>query len=150
MTRWQKVLTIGAAAVTVMILGWVIFVGAVYATSGVISIRIHERESGLDVYLPLPATMVEGIVISGTHVAGAELAELHSEIGEWAPMVRGLLEVLEESPDATFVEVRDGHEYVLVTKRGGTMRVEVDTDDVFVEVSAPIHMVRRTVERALG
>ena len=148
MTRWQKVLTIGAAAVTVIILGWVIFVGAVYATSGVISVRIHERESGLDVYLPLPATMVEGIVVGGTRVA--DLAELRSEIGEWAPMVRELLEVLEESPDATFVEVRDGREHVLVTKRRGSMLVEVDTDEVFVEVSAPIHMVRRTVERALS
>jgi len=148
MTRWQKVLTIGAAAVTVIILGWVIFVGAVYATSGVISVRIHERESGLDVYLPLPATMVEGIVVGGTRVA--DLAELRSEIGDWAPMVRELLEVLEESPDATFVEVRDGREHVLVTKRRGSMLVEVDTDEVFVEVSAPIHMVRRTVERALS
>lgn len=148
MTRWQKVLAIGAAAVTVMILGWGIFVGAVYATSGVISVRIHERESGLDVYLPLPATMVEGIVVGGTRVA--DLAELRSEIGEWAPMVSELLEVLEESPDATFVEVRDGREHVLVTKRRGSMLVEVDTDDVFVQVSAPIHMVRRTVERVLS
>lgn len=149
MTRWRKALTIGAASLTVVVLGWVLFVGAVYATSGLISIRIHDRESDVDLYLPLPATVVEGIVVGGARVAGEEIDRLDDELAEWAPMVVELLEALDEAPDATLVEVHDGRDHVLVTKRRGSLRVVVDTDDLLVEVSAPVHMVRRTVARVL-
>lgn len=149
MTRWQKSLTIGAACLTVLVLGWVVLVGSVYAMSGVISIRFHDRQSGLDVYVPLPATVVEGLVSGGVRVAGDDLDELQAEIAEWAPLVHELLEVLDDAPDATLVEVRDGGEHVLVAKRRGSIEVTVDTDDVLVEVSAPVHMVRRTVQRVL-
>lgn len=150
MTRWQKALTIGAAGLTVVVLGWVFLVGAVYAASGVISIRVLDRESGLDLYLPLPATMVEGVVAGVTHAAPVELDELRRETSDWAPMVRELLATLAAAPDATFVEVRDGREHVVVAKRGGSITIEVDADGVLVEVSAPLHMVRRTLDRFLA
>lgn len=150
MTRWQKGLTIAAAGLTVVVLGWVLFIGAVYATSGVISIRFHERESGFELYLPLPASVVEGIVAGGTRVAGPQIDGLRGDLEEWAPVVRELLAVLEEAPDTTFVEVRDGRDHVVVAKRGGSIRVEVDTDEVLIELSAPLHMVRRTVDRVLA
>lgn len=145
MSRWQKGLTIGAAALTVLALGCVILVGAVYAASGVLSIRILERDGGLDLYIPLPATVVEGVVAGAAHAASGELDELRSTAAEWAPMAREIIDVLAETPDGTLVEVRDGRQRVLVTKRGGSIRVEVDADDVLVEVSAPIQMLRRTL-----
>ncbi|MEZ5332390.1 MAG: hypothetical protein R2991_10135 [Thermoanaerobaculia bacterium] len=149
MTRWQKGLTIAAASLTVLVLGWAVLIGSVYAMSGVISIRFHDRQNGLDVYVPLPATVVEGLVSGGVRVAGDGLDEFQAEVAEWAPTVRELLEVLDDAPDATFVEVRDGRDHVLVAKRRGAIEVTVDTDEVLVEVSAPVHMVRRTVQRVL-
>ena len=65
--------------------------------------------------------------------------------------MREMLEVIEECPDVTFVEVVDGDEHVKVFKQGRYLKVSVDDGDQFsVQVSLPARSVRQTIARLVS
>jgi hypothetical protein len=117
MASTKKVLTYIAAFFGVAILSWVVLIGAVYATDWVL-----DEE---------------------------ELLELHAEmdLGEWAPMIHGLLEELDDCPDVTLVEVEDDEVWVRVRKKRGKLVVEVEEPSTSVKVSIPTRSIHRTVSR---
>lgn len=150
MTTGKKILTMAALLAVFTVAGWAVLIGVVYAHGGVMTVRVHEANEGLDLYLPVPMVVVDGVVATASHVMPQEdwlnlQAEL--DLGEWEPLVREVLEVLDDCPDALLVEVIDDHEHVRVSKEGRYLKVEVDADDVDVRVSIPTRSVRRTVNR---
>ena len=129
------------------VVGWAVLLGAVYAYGGIMTVRVHERSEGLNIYVPVPMAVVDGAVATAVHVMPHDdWLELQADLdlGEWGPMVREVLEVLDECPDALLVEVIDAHEHVRISKEGRHLKVEVDSDDVDVRVSIPTRSVRRS------
>lgn len=150
MTTGKKILTVAALLAVFTVAGWAVLIGVIYAHGGVMSVRVHEAEQGLDLYVPVPMVIVDGAVATASHVMPNEdWLEMQADLdlGEWAPLVREVLKALDDCPDAVLVEVIDGNERVRVTKEGRYLKVDVDQDDVDVRVSIPTRSVRRTVNR---
>ncbi|MEE9562665.1 MAG: hypothetical protein V3W50_06320 [Thermoanaerobaculia bacterium] len=146
----RKVLTYIAAFFGVVILSWVLLIGAVYAWGGVMTVSIEDRDEGFRLYLPMPVAVVDAAVATADWVLDEEeLLELQADLdlGEWTPMIRGLLEALDDCPDFTLVEVEDGDVWVRVRKKRGKLVVEVEEPSVSVKVSVPTRTIRRTVSR---
>lgn len=144
MTPTKKVLLVLGSAFGLCILGWVLLVGAVYAWGGVMMVRI-DNPSGPDLSIPVPMAVVDVALATGELV----FEDIHLNLGEYGPMLREILEVIDDCPDVTFVEVEDGGDHVRVAKEGGTLRIVVEEhgrDGVSVTVSLPM----RSIGRLLG
>lgn len=150
MTTGKKILTVAALLAVFTVAGWAVLIGVVYAHGGLMTVRVHEADEGLDLYLPVPMVVVDGAVATASYVMPREdWLDLHAELelGEWEPLVREILEALDDCPDAVLVEVIDDHEHIRVSKEGRNLEVRVSSDDVDVRVSIPTRSVRRTVNR---
>jgi hypothetical protein len=153
MAGTRKVLTYIAAFFGVAILSWVVLIGAVYAWGGVMTVSIEDRNENFSLYLPMPVAVVDAAVATTDWVLDEEeLLQLHAEldIGEWAPMVHGLLEALDDCPDVTLVEVEDDDVWVRVRKKSGKLVVEVEEPSTSVKVSIPTRSIHRTVSRLMS
>jgi hypothetical protein len=143
MSTSKKVLLVLGAAGAICVLAWVALIGAVYALGGVMTVRI-DQPGGPDLAIPIPMAIVDAALASGEAV----FLDLRSELDEYEPLMREILEVIEDCPDMTFVEVEDGGDHVRVSKSGGTLRVEVrerGRDGVNVQVSLPTRSIARLV-----
>ncbi len=144
----KKILTFVAAGFAVLILSWVVLIGAVYAWGGVMTVQVQDRDEGVNLYLPLPIAVVDAALITGGLMLPDErLLELDVDLGQWEPMLRSLVEALDDCPDVTLVEVQDGSEHVKVYKEHGVLKVEVDQDDVRIRVAVPTRAVERNAKR---
>lgn len=163
MSRSKKVLLVFGACAATIIVGWVLIIGAVYA-SGVVSVRIQE-DGGPNIYLPVPAALVNAAAFTGgmaldtgsTFLGGhhddleTQLeAHLGVDLEEWQPMLRAMLEVIEDCPDVTFVDVVDGSDHVKVVKEGRYLRVIVSDPSFNLNISLPTKTATRTVARLIG
>ncbi len=149
--KLKRFFVISTTVVAVLILSWVLFLGAVYAWAGVATIRVTDVEEGINLYLPVPMLMVEAAVSSATwghadHVS-MEIDAHFEQLGDYAPLVKALLTELEDCEDFTLVEVEDHGRFVKVRKQGGKMFVDVDDDGSQVRVSFPLRSVVRTVDK---
>jgi hypothetical protein len=143
MTTTKKVFLILGSAFGLCLLGWVVLVGAVYAWGGVMTVRV-DNPQGPDLSIPVPMAVVDAALATGE----LALEDIHLELGEYGPMLREILEVIDDCPDVTFVEVEDRGDHVRVSKEGGTLRVEVSEHGrhgVSVEVSLPTRSIARLV-----
>ncbi len=144
----KKFLTFFAAGFAVLILSWVVLIGAVYAWGGVMTVHVQDRNEGLNLYLPVPLAVVDVAMATGGLVLSREqLLDIDVDLGEWEPMMRAMVEALDDCPDFTLVEVQDGSEHVKVYKEHGVLKIEVDEEDVRVRVSVPTRAVERNVKR---
>jgi hypothetical protein len=57
---------------------------------------------------------------------------------EALPIIDAAIPALNDTPDGVLVEVRDPGEHVVVTKRGGSIIVDVNDPDETVHVSVPL------------
>ena len=150
MASVRKVLTYTAAFFGVLILSWVVLIGAVYAWGGVMTVSVEDRNENFSLYIPMPVAVVDAAVVTTDWVIDEEeMLEIHADLdlGEWGPMVRELMEVLDDCPDVTLVEVEDDDVWVRVRKKRGNLVVEVEEPSTSVKVSVPTRTIRRTVSR---
>lgn len=145
MTTVKKVFAVIGAAFALSVLGWGLLIGAVYAYGGVMTVRV-ENAHGPNFAIPIPMAVVEAAAATGD----VALDELEAELGAWGPALVELLGVLSDCPDATFVEVEDGDDYVRVAKEGRYLRIEVSDPGVDVEVSIPMRAASRTIARIVS
>ena len=144
----KRFFIIASAAIAVLVLSWVALIGAVYAWGGVATVRVQDRNEGVNLYVPVPMALVDAAVTTGSWVVPEEeWLDMEVEIGEWGPMVNAILEELDELPDCTLVEVEDGSTHVRVAKEGGTLKVLVDDDEVHVKIAVPMRSARRTLSK---
>jgi hypothetical protein len=148
--RTKKTLIVIGASLTVVVVGWVMLVGSVLAWGGVATVDLVER-NGTRVTVPIPMAVVDAAVASGDLLFDVEdHLNVQLDLGEWGPLVREMLEELDECPDAVLVEVVDGSDHVRVVKDGGSLLVEVSDSDVDLRVSIPTRSIRRTVGRLVS
>lgn len=144
----KKFLTFFAVGFGVLILSWVVLIGAVYAWGGVMTVQVQDRNEGFNLYLPVPVAVVDAAMATGGLVLPSErLLDIDVDLGEWEPMVRGIVEALDDCPDVTLVEVQDGSAHVRVYKEHGVLKVDVDEDDVRVRVAVPTRAIERNAKR---
>jgi hypothetical protein len=150
MASARKVLTYIAAFFGVIILSWVLLIGAVYAWGGVMTVSVEDRDENFSLYLPMPVAVLDAAVATTDWVLDEEeLLQIHADLdlGEWGPMVRELLEELDDCPDFTLVEVKEDDVWVRVRKKRGKLVVEVEEPSTSIKVSVPTRTIRRTVSR---
>ena len=146
----KRFLVVSAAVVGVLFLSCIVVLGAAIAWSGVATVRIEDPEDGFSLYLPVPMAAVEAAVASMRWGESGHLRmklDTHlRELGEFGPLVGALLLDLENSPDVTLVEVESHESVVAISKRGGSLLIDVDDRGSGVHVSLPIRSVRRTLD----
>lgn len=172
MTTGQRLLIVVLVIAAVIAAGWTALAATVWATGGLITVSVDEGPDGVRLFVPVPFAVVDAAVAAVPAIAGHHHAQAgfghgwgrgwghgwgHGDLdagfdlGEYEPMVRGMLDVLAGLPDdVTLVEVVDGGEHVLVRMEDGDLRIHVDDGDVRVRVSMPARSVARTVSRLLS
>jgi hypothetical protein len=144
----RRFLIVISAVFAVVVLSWIALIGAVYAWGGVATVRVQDRDEGVNLYVPVPMALVDAAVTTSTWVIpDEEWLDLQVELGDWGPMVQEILAELDALPDVTLVEVEDGATHVRVFKENGSLKVSVDDEDVKVRVSLPMRSARRTLSK---
>lgn len=154
MATGKRVLTIFGALAGITVLGWVLLIGAVFAYGGVMTVRVEDATEGMNLFIPVPVAMADAAVAASTAILPAHeldgMLEMHGDLGELGPALRGMLRELDRAPDFTLVSVDDGPTRVRVRKQGGSLRVDVRDPEISVRVSVPTRFASRTVGRLIG
>jgi len=113
-------------------------------SEGMIQVNVVEkRPEGHHIRIMAPALLVP----IGMHFAPKEnIAEASAEIQPWLPTIRAALAQLRECDDFAFVEVKEPGQQVRVAKSGGSLVVDVNSEEESVHVSAPIRAMSSAVE----
>lgn len=120
--------------------------GAVLFHEGAITVSVQEKKpDGHHVFVLAPAAVVPWAI--------ALAPEQHIRFENMPPEAREALPVLAEAadkladmPDFVLVEVQSPREHVKVEKRGGSLIVNVESDQETVYVSVPLRAARHTLE----
>jgi hypothetical protein len=113
-------------------------------SEGMIQVNVIEkRPQGHHIHVMAPALLLP----IGMHFAPKEnIAEASAEIQPWLPTIRAALAQLRECDDFAFVEVKEPGQQVRVAKSGGSLVVDVNSEEKSVHVSAPIRAMSSAVE----
>lgn len=151
MGRAARILTALGVAFAMLFVGTGVALAATVAASGIVTIRVQESgPDGVRLFVPVPAAALDlGLGVATLAIPAGELARLRAEAAPYHEALDALARGLEDCPDATLVEVVTDRESVRVTKRGGTLVVDVDADDDRVRVALPARTLTKVV-RFLG
>jgi hypothetical protein len=125
--------------------------GGVYlVTGGVAVCRVATPE--LDLTIPIPTHLIDaGLLTARLAMPDQELAEVRREIEPWLPMIDAAARELADLPDGTvLVSVTTAEETVVVERRGGRLRVDVDSEDADVHVSLPARSIQRITRELIS
>ncbi len=73
-------------------------------------------------------------------------AEVPAELSEHREVIMDSLESLIACPDTTLVKVKNQDTLVLITKKGDTLHIEVDSDGNHVRCAIPVDGIRNALE----
>lgn len=151
MGRAARVATALGVAFAMLFVGTGVALAATVAASGIVTVRLQESgPDGVRLFVPVPAAALDlGLGVATLAIPAGELARLRAEAAPYQGALAAVARGLEECPDATLVEVVTDRESVRVTKRGGTLVVDVDADDGRVRVALPARSLTK-VARFLG
>lgn len=151
MSTKKKILLGVVAALVMTVVGWGLLATAVYASGGVVLVKVDNRGEGFHLTLPVPSVIISAAVATADHIVPeGQKIHIQAQLGDWGPYVEGILEALDDTPNAVLVEVVEGDKHIVVRKRDNSLKVDVNGSDITVYVSVPIKLVRRTVSRLVG
>ncbi len=129
-------------------LGTVVAAGAVAFSEGAVSVRVLEKKRDGH-HIRLPAMVVP---LGMRLVPNEKLEQASAEMRPWLPAIKLATQELAKYPDGPFVEVRSPREQVTITKQGGALVIDVDSNEETVHVSVPLRMVNHIARQleALG
>ena len=118
---------------------------AALSSEGFMHVKVHEQHvGGTNIDLVVPAALVPTTL---RFVPKRHLAEASENLRGYLPILDTAIPALQESPDGLLVEVVDSQSQVRITKRGGSLDVDVrDSGDV-VHVSAPLRAVQSAIHQ---
>lgn len=151
MGRAARVLTALGVAFAMLFVGTGVALAATVAATGIVTVQVEETgPDGVRLFVPVPAAVLDlGLGIATLAIPAEELARVRAEAAPFHDALAAIARGLEECPDATLVEVVTDRESVQVTKRGGTLTIDVDADDGRVRVALPARTLTK-VARFLG
>ena len=118
------------------------FLGASVFCPGIVEVHVHEKSpNGQQVDVLVPATFLPA-AMKFTPLGAIASCHIEPEARRAIRVAGQLLKEMEDAPDGVYVDVRSHDEVILIEKKNGTLRVEVDTPDEVVHASAPLKAVR--------
>lgn len=134
------------AIVLLFLTGTTVVMGAVVAyNAGAVRVSVEQKKpGGQRVYLVVPAVAVPPAL---AFIPADNLQRKAEKLRPWLPAIRIASRELERTPDFVLVEVFDSNEHVRITKRGGSLFVDVNSAQEDVHVEVPLEMVRSMAEK---
>jgi hypothetical protein len=118
------------------LMGTAVVGGAMLCSEGFLSVMVHEKQpGGTNISIIAPAVLVPAVL---EFVPNHHLAKASEQLRPYMPIIDAALPALEECPDGVLVEVIDPEEHVLVTKKRGSVIVDVNDADDVVHVAVPL------------
>jgi len=128
-----------AGGVSAVVLGTALLAGVVIYDAGAIRVQVREKgPGGENIHLLVPAVAVP---VALKFVPDDKLREAAREMRPWLPAIKVAAEELARCPDGPFVEVTSAQEKVSITKRGGSLVIDVDNQGETVHVSFPLRIL---------
>jgi len=115
--------------------------GAYLIQQGAVRVSVDEhRANGRHIHLLVPAALVPmGI----RFVPEESLLDAARQARLFLPTIRVASAELARLPDCDLVEVQDVNKYVKITKRGGSLVIDVQSPEETVHVSFPLRLADR-------
>jgi len=142
-SRDRKALWITAAVVLLFSLTGGMMIASL-GGSGMIEVSVEGRGAGTDLKIAVPAVMA---VVGIACLPNDLFSEIDGEAIPYIALARRACEQLEETEDFVMVEVRDGPERVLVSKKGDRLVVDVRDRNEKVRVSVPLGVASRVLKK---
>jgi hypothetical protein len=129
---------LGIAGVTVAGVGLI-------CSEGMIEVNVVEKQpEAHHVYVLAPAALVPTAV---HFIPSRKSGHASAELQPWMPTIHAALDQLREIDDVTLVDVTEPGQHVVVSKKGGSIVVDVNDRDETVHISAPIRAISSTIEQ---
>jgi hypothetical protein len=114
----------------------VVMAGAYTFREGVIRVDVDESHGKVShVHLWVPAAMVP---MAMHFVPRSQMLRAGERAGEFMPLVHAVAKELQKYPDAEFVEVHDGPQYVRIRTHDGKLMIDAEEPGQTVHVSCPL------------
>jgi len=131
--------------ILLVMVGIALFVGLVAYSEGAVMVYVHEKQpEGHRIWVPVPALLVD---LGVRFVPEERLRDALRDLRPWLPAIEAASHELTRCPDGLLVEVKDRTNYVMVSKDGDVLRVDVDSETDTVHVSVPISLIESVTER---
>jgi hypothetical protein len=128
-------LTIGL----LVLVGTTVAVGAVAFSAGTVRVKVVEKKPGGDrVNLLIPAALIP---LCLKFMPDRERERAAQQLRPWLPAIQAASQELAPAGDGRLVEVESRHERVRVVKSGGSLVIEVDSEEETVHVSFPLKLL---------
>ncbi len=115
--------------------------GAYLVQQGTVRVSLDEhRANGRHVHLLVPAALVP---MGMRFVPEENLLDAARQARPFLLTIRGASAELARLPDCDLVEVQDVNKYVKITKRGGSLVIDVQSPEETVHVSFPLRLADR-------
>jgi hypothetical protein len=127
------------------VLGTALVGAAALSSDGFIYVNVQEKHpGGTHVNVLVPAALVPATL---RFVPRHHFADSSHDMREALPIIDAAIPALDDCPDGVLVEVIDPGEHVLVSKRGGSIIVDVNDPDEVVHVSVPLRAAQSAIHQ---
>lgn len=125
------------------VVGTAAVAAAALCSEGFIEIKVHEKHvGGKNINVIVPAALVP---VTLKLVPNPHLIEASEKLHTFMPIIDAAIPVLEDCPDGLLVEVVDSRDHVRVSKRGGSIVVDVNDAADTVHVSVPLRAAQNSI-----
>lgn len=121
--------------------------GATIALTGFVTVEVHDKNEGIDVYVPVPAILFDlAILVAPLVIPDDALDEARREIGPYQEAIEAFAEELVDMPSGVLVEFESKDEHVLITKTWRSFKIDVRSADADVKVKMPARLLSRALD----
>jgi len=123
-------------------------VGVWVSHAGMIAVNVVEhRPGGDEVHVKVPGALVE---MALPFVPDVVCMDASGEMEKWGPVLKSICGELRSMDDGVLVEVSGRRENVLIHKKGGSVIIDVDSDDETVHITMPLGTVSAVLSKFQG
>jgi len=127
------------------VLGTALVGGAALSSEGFIYVNVQEKQpGGSHVNVLVPAALVPATL---HFVPRHHFADSSHDLRTALPIIDAAIPALGDCPDGVLVEVVEPGEHVLVTKRAGSIVVDINDPDETVHVSVPLRAAQSAIHQ---
>ena len=121
--------------------------GATIALTGFVTVEVHDRNEGVNLYIPFPAILIDLALFAAPMVVPDDaLDDARREIAPYQDAIESFVEELEDIPSGVLVEFESDEEHVQVSKSWGSFKVDVQSPDTDVKVKVPARLMSKALD----
>ena len=142
MRREGRMLLVIIFGLPLLIATPIALIGSSLMNLGSIEVHVLEKsDDGAMVDVIIPAAIVPVVAGLGS-MCSFHGCDLDPETEAALDLASAAMVAMAKSPDGVYVDIRSEDEVVLISKRDGTLHVEVDTAEEAVRASIPLNAAR--------